>query len=478
VTALVERISVRNPRTGEFDYSIAPPTTDEIERSCASLRAAQPSWAEAGIAHRIAVLRRWADSLEANAVAISLAETTDTGRSRVAREAPMRVANSIRGWCNIAPALVEQARLTGISSGSASVTYRTQLDPYPLVGVISPWNHPFLLSAIDIVPALLAGCAGIVKPSEITPRFVEPLIKSINDVPELALVLHYVVGGAETGQALAAQVDALCFTGSVATGRVLAQACARRFIPAFLELGGNDAAVVTSTADLAQAAAAVLRGGVHNTGQQCFATERVYVQATVHDAFVEELIRQASALELNYPDINRGHVGPFILGRQADIVDAHLADALERGAVLRCGGPSEELGGGRYMRPTVLTGVNHEMALMRDETFGPVIPVMAYKTADDAVRLANDTEFGLSGAVIAGSVAEAEAIGDRMNAGAISIQDTGLHTYILRDAEKMAYGASGLGGSRMGPNGLLRFLRRKAIIALNGPVVEMGSLAE
>jgi acyl-CoA reductase-like NAD-dependent aldehyde dehydrogenase len=303
-------------------------------------------------------------------------------------------------------------------------------------------------------------------------------MRSIEEVPELADVLRYVVGGPDTGQAIVGEIDALCFTGSVPTGRALAEVCARRLIPAFLELGGNDAAVVTATADLKRAAAAVLRGGVHNTGQQCFATERVYVQAEAHDAFVDELIRQASALELNYPDIHHGDIGPFILGRQADIVDRHLADALARGARLECGGPSEVLGGGRYMRPTVLTGVNHEMALMTEETFGPVIPVMAYDTADEAVGLANDTDFGLSGSVIAGDIAEAEAIGERLNAGAISIQDTGLHTYILRDVEKMAYGISGLGGSRMGPNGLLRFLRRKALIRLSGEVIEMRSLSE
>ena len=471
-------LPVRNPRTGEADYAITPATREEVREISRALRAEQTAWYEAGVDHRIAVLRQWADAVEEHAAEIGGAESLDTGRRRASLEVPLRVATSIRGWCDLAPRLLDRAGLAGVSSGSPAVTYRTELDPYPLVGVISPWNHPFLLSAIDTVPALLAGCATIVKPSEVTPRFVEPVMRTVRAVPELDQVLQYVVGAAETGQAIIEGVDSLCFTGSVATGRVLAEKCARQFIPAFLELGGKDAAIITATADLPRAAAAVLRGGVQNTGQLCFSTERVYVDAQVHDQFVDELLRQANELQLSYPDIDRGHIGPFIFGRQADIVDGHLADALERGARLRCGGPSEVLGGGRYMRPTVLTGVSHDMAVMREETFGPVIPIMPFRSVAEAIELANDSDFGLSAAIIAGSAEEAEGIGHHLKAGAISIQDTGLHTYILRDAEKMAYGASGLGGSRMGPNGLLRFLRRKAFIRLDGDVVAMPSLGE
>lgn len=471
-------MAVRNPRTGAFDFEIVPPTTDEVRSICARLRTAQPGWRQAGMDHRITVLLQWAQALERRAVEIGEAEMLDTGRYRVAHEAALRVSGSIRGWCKVAPSILERGTLSGIASGSADVTYTTQLDPYPLVGIISPWNHPFLLSAIDLVPALLAGSAAIVKPSEVTPRFVDPVSASIADVPELAEVVQYVVGGAATGQDLISEIDMLCFTGSVATGRALAEVCARRFIPAFLELGGNDAAIVTASADLPRAASAILRGAVHNTGQQCFATERVYVDARVHDAFVDELVRRANELELNYPDVTSGHIGPFIFERQAAIVDRHISEALERGATLSCGGLTETLGGGLYMRATVLTDVTNDMQIMQEETFGPVIPVMAYHTEDEAIALANDSEFGLSGAVFAGDVAEAQELGGRMNAGAISLQDTGLHTYILRDVEKMAYGLSGLGGSRMGPNGMLRFLRRKAMLASSGQVLDMTDLSE
>ncbi|MFD2416539.1 aldehyde dehydrogenase family protein [Amycolatopsis pigmentata] len=477
-TSATNALLVGNPRTGTVDFEFVPATAAEITAIADDLRGAQGTWAAAGVAYRVEVLRRWADAIEKDAQAIGDAEMTDTGRSRVAHEVPFMVAAAVRGWCDQAPAILERARLRGISSTSESVSYDTQFDPYALVGVISPWNHPFLLSTLDAIPALLAGCAVIVKPSEITPRFVAPVSDTIAAVPELAAVFHYVTGGAETGQAILAEVDALCFTGSVATGRALAVACAQRFIPAFLELGGKDAVIVAKGADLSQAAAAVLKGGVHNTGQLCFSTERVYVDAAIHDAFVDELVTQAERLDLTYPDIEHGHIGPFIMARQADIVDDHLDDAVSRGATIRCGGRSETLGGGRYMRATVLTGVDHGMKIMREETFGPVLPVMPYADLDEALRLANDSVYGLSGAVIAGSAEEAGSIARGLNAGAISLQDTSLTINIMRDVEKTSFGSSGLGGSRMGPNGLLRFLRRKALITRAGAVVDMDALRE
>lgn len=471
-------LAVVNPRTGVVDYRVQPPTAADIVTMCADMRRAQRDWLAKGLEHRLAVMRRWADSITAHAGAIGDAETVDTGRSRVSHEVPHMVAASIRGWCDAAPGILNRARLHGVSSTSETVSFDTEFDPYPLLGVISPWNHPFLLSMIDAVPALLAGCAAIIKPSEVTPRFVEPVTASIRDIPELDGVLRYVVGGPDTGRTVVEQVDALCFTGSVPTGRALAQTCAARFIPAFLELGGKDAAIVTASADLQQAAAAVLKGAVHNSGQVCFATERVYVDKRAHDDFVDELTSQATGLEFNYPDVDRGHLGPFIHRRQADIVDSHLADAVSHGAVVRCGGPSQTLGGGRYMEATVLTGVNHSMKIMKEETFGPVVPVQAFNDIDEAVRLANDSDYGLSAAVIAGDEHEAREIGRRVNAGAVSLMDTSLTINIMRDVEKTSYAASGLGGSRMGPNGMLRFLRRKALIARSGPVLDMQALSE
>ena len=471
-------IPVRNPRTGEIDYHITPPTADELSAKAQSLRAAQKDWAAAPIEHRCAVMLQWAAAIDKNRKAIVAAESTDTGRFRIASESPDALIWGIRGWADRAPEIVKKALLEGTSSTMPHVRYRSQLKPYPLLGVISPWNFPMMLSAIDATPALIAGCAAMIKPSEVTPRFVEPLMETIQKVPELAKVLTYVVGDGETGQNLIANADIVCFTGSVPTGRKVAEACARRFIPVFLELGGKDPVIVTENADLDRATDAVLRGSVYATGQICYSIERVYVQEKIHDAFVEKLVDKAKQVDLNYPDVHKGHIGPFIFAKQAAIVDEQLDDATKRGAKLRTGGKSQNLGGGLYMRPTVLTDVTHDMKIMRDETFGPVIPVVKYKTKDEAIKLANDTEFGLSGAVIAGSEDEAIELGREIDAGGISLQDTTLTTSILRDAEKTSFNLSGMGGSRMGPASILRFFRKKALMINTQPPSDMRNIKE
>jgi len=259
-------------------------------------------------------------------------------------------------------------------------------------------------------------------------------------------------------------VDVVAFTGSVATGRKVAQSCAERLIPVYLELGGKDPVIVTPSANIEQAATAILRGAVWGTGQVCFSVERIYVHESIHDAFVQELVRQAEQLTFNYPDPRSGDIGPFILEQQASIVDEHLDDALAKGAVIHTGGKSEKLGGGVFMRPVVLTEVNHEMKIMRDETFGPVMPVMRYRTEEEAVQLANDTYYGLSASVIAGTAEEASRIGERIEAGTISLQDTFLTMYKTRDIGNDSFNCSGLGGHRTGPKAIFRYLRSKSLL--------------
>ena len=286
------------------------------------------------------------------------------------------------------------------------------------------------------------------------------MMETIQAVPELAGVLLFVEGDGSTGAAIVENVDIVNFTGSVANGRKVAEACARRFIPAILELGGKDPVIVTATADLEQAATAVLRGAVTSTGQVCFSIERIYVQEQVHDRFIDLLVEQSGQVQLNYPDPESGHIGPFIFARQAQIVDEHIDDALAKGAKIRCGGKSENLGGGLYMRPTVLTGVNHEMKIMQDETFGPVMPVMKYVTTDEAVALANDTYYGLSAAVVAGDETEARAIADRIEAGVVSVQDTFLTFAGFGVADWESFKLSGMGGR----SGITNYLRKQAIL--------------
>lgn len=472
------QLAATNPRTGAVDYTFTQPTPAEVDAICARLREAQRAWGNASLEDRTTVLLAWADEIERNAEAIGDAEFADTGRYRISHEVPLRVARSIRVWSQRVPQILKNASFAGTSTVREGITYETQFKAYPLVGIISPWNHPFLLSTIDAIPALFAGCAVIIKPSEVTPRFVEPVMKTVAAIPQLRDILYFAQGDSEVGKRIIQNADAQCFTGSVNTGRKIAEECARRFIPAFLELGGKDAVIVTASADLDRAATAITRGSVYGTGQICFGIERVYVHESVHDDLVKHLVAKAEELDIAYPNPRQGVMNPFIFPRQATIVDAHLDDAVAKGATIVCGGKSLELGGGRYMKPTVVTHVDHSMKLMTEETFGPVTPVMAYRDEEEALRLANDSEFGLSGAVIAGDFEEATRIGRELNGGAISLQDAALTESIMQDVEKNSFNKSGMGGSRMGANSVLRFFRKKALIHNSGAAVSMKNLGE
>ena len=329
---------------------------------------------------------------------------------------------------------------------------------------------------IDAIPALAAGCAVIVKPSEVTPRFIRPLLAAIASVPALAEVFTVIEGDGETGAALVVAVDYIVFTGSVATGRKVGEAAARAFIPASLELGGKDPMLVLASADPLQAAATALRASVLATGQACQSIERVYVARAIHDAFLAELVRLARAVTINYPDIGSGDIGPFISASQAATVASQLADAVANGATIHCGGSIEDHGG-KWLRPTVVTGVTPAMVLMVEETFGPVIPVTPFDNVGDAIAMANASAFGLSAAVLAGSFEEAEAVAVHLNAGAVSINDGAL-TAMIGDAEKTSFGLSGLGASRMGASGLLRFYRRQALLRQVGTPLPLAAYAE
>jgi acyl-CoA reductase-like NAD-dependent aldehyde dehydrogenase len=463
-----ERLGVRNPRTGETDYWITLPAPEQLANQCARLRRAQISWRQGGLGRRIETLQQWKEILLSKRKEMTEALAADTGRWTESVLEVDLVASSLDRWCRVAPELLADA---GEKSTSIPfIRLKSEYVPYPLVGVISPWNFPLLLSTIDVIPALLAGCAVIVKPSEVTPRFIQPLIETISSVPGLRDVLSYVEGAGETGAQLVQLVDLVCFTGSVETGRIVGHAAAQRFIPAFLELGGKDPAIVLPSADLELTTSAILWGSVANAGQSCLSIERVYVADTIFDEFVERLVGKAKRVQLAYPSYDDGPIGPIIDKNQADIIEAHLRDAVEKGAKVHCGGAIENLGGGLWCRPTVLTCVNHSMKVMTEETFGPIMPVMPFSTVEEAVRLANDTIYGLSAAVF-GSESEARTVAQRLEAGAISINDAAL-TAVMHEGEKNAFKFSGLGGTRMGPAAMKRFMRQKAFLIKTESIVD------
>jgi succinate-semialdehyde dehydrogenase / glutarate-semialdehyde dehydrogenase len=461
-------ISVRNPRTGGTEFAFSAAGAQEVAQKAARLRRNQKVWAARPVAERIGIMRRWVAELLAHAKAIGAADGADTGGCHTSQFTAFIAVANINGWCEDAEAVLARAHVSGTSLTMPTVDIQSQLVPYPLVGVISPWNAPMMLSLLDTVPALFAGSAVLLKPSEVTPRFVEPLMHTVRKVPELAEVFDVVLGDGRTGQDVVANVDLICFTGSVPNGRKVAVACAERLIPCFLELGGKDPAIVTADADIDRATTAILRGGVYATGQVCYSVERVYVHESIHDRFVEELVKKAEQVRLNDENPLDGHIGPFIFVRQPEIVESHLKDAVAKGAKVLTGGITETLGGGLYMRPTVMTEVDHTMRLMREETFGPILPVMRFRTLEEAIDLANDTEFGLTASVIAGSEAEGIRIAQQVNAGSVFVQDTFLTFAKLRKIGTHSFGVSGLGGSRTGPDSIMRFLRRKAILSNRG----------
>lgn len=462
---MARSIEVRNPRTGQNDYRIVAADAAAIAAEAMRLRRAQPAWEAAGVEARIAVLQRFASAVEAEEAAILAALVADTGRYGTSFGEIKGLVALIRGWATRAtPLLLDTARESSTIPG---VRLTGTARAYPLAGFITPWNLPLMLSLIDALPALLAGCAALIKPSEVTPRFIGPLMRAIAQVPELAAVLAYAEGDGATGAALVDAVDIVVFTGSVPTGRKVAAQAAARFIPAILEMGGKDPAIVLPSAEMDRAVTACLRGATYDTGQHCLSIERIYVPRSMFAEFVARLVEKAKQVELTFPDIRQGHIGPFIFARQAEIVQAQIDSASNEGATVRCGGKIEHLGGGVYLRPTVITNVTHAMAIMREETFGPVLPVMAYDTVEEAIALANDTEFGLSAAVI-GDGAEAQAVARRLNCGAVTINDSCLTGATFQDLSKNSHGLSGMGGSRMGESALTRFLRRQVLINQTG----------
>lgn len=461
-------IGVRNPRTGQVDYQITPPTPDELAALCDRLRTAQVDWQQKGLDARIEALQQWKQAVQTRRDELIEALVVDTGRFGVSVLEVDSFLGSLDRWCRMAPELLQdEERITAIPF----IRLQQTVVPYPLVGVISPWNFPLLLSTIDTIPALLAGCAVVVKPSEIAPRFLKSLMEAIASVPALQSVLTYIDGAGETGTNVIEQVDLICFTGSVETGRKVASAAAQKFIPAFLELGGKDPAIVLESADLELATSAILWGSVVNTGQSCLSIERIYVADLVFEPFVNQLVAKAKALQLAYPTVQDGPIGPIIAERQATIIADHLDDAFAKGAIAHCGGEVETLQGGLWCRPTVLTNVNHSMKVMTEETFAPIMPVMPFSSVEEGIALANDTIYGLSAAVFAGTEEEAIAVAEQLDAGAISINDAAL-TAIIHEGEKNAFKFSGMGGSRMGAAALKRFMRKKAYLIKGGAIAD------
>ncbi|MEO6518325.1 MAG: aldehyde dehydrogenase family protein [Pseudoxanthomonas sp.] len=456
-------LPLRNPRTGKSDGELPITSATDVAAIGVSLRAAQLAWAEQSIEARCARLSALADALVARRDSFIDVLLADTGRWHESVIEVDGTVSAIRRWAQQAPAClaekpVQQEAIPFIQTQQTWV-------PFAVVGVISPWNFPLMLTLIDAVPALAAGCAILAKPSEVTSRFV-PLLREALAEAGLAEVVALVTGAGATGQAVIEASDQICFTGSVATGRKVGEACARRFIPASLELGGKDPALVLSDANVEHAARALAWGSFVNGGQSCMSIERVYVEAPVADAFIAALVKEAAALTLAWPDPKQGQIGPIIAASQVELVREQLADAKAKGARALTGGELVDHGG-QWCPPTVLVDVNDDMAVVREESFASVLPVIVVADEAEAIARANATEFGLSAAVFTQSPERVQRVARQLHAGGISVNDACL-TGMVQTAEKQSFKLSGMGGSRMGTASIRRFVRARALLINTG----------
>ncbi|AFZ04140.1 aldehyde dehydrogenase family protein [Calothrix sp. PCC 6303] len=453
-------IEVRNPRNGKYDYVIIPPSPKLLSQQCSRLRKARLRWLSIDLDGRIQALQQWRKALLDSKKSLVDALILDTGRLDLSTYEVNSFLAAIDTWCNFAPKMLKDSQhKTAISS----INLQQTAVPYELVGIIGYWGFP-LLSVIDLIPALLAGCTVIVKPSEITPRFMAPLVKALNLVPKLRDVLTFVEGNEETTINLLEYVDFICFTGDLETGRNIAEIGAQQFIPVCLELGGKDPAIVLESADLELATSAIIWGAVVNSGQNSFAIERIYVAESIYEQFYHQLIAKANRLQLAYPTLESGKIGPLISIPQATKIEAQIENAIAQGAVVHCGGRIEEFGGGLWCLPTVLTEVNHSMEIMREPTLAPVMPVMPFSTIAEAVNLANDSIYGLGAAIFTNSETEAAEIASQIEVGTININDAAI-ALVMQEGESNPCKFSGIASSRTGTGALTRFLRQKTILS-------------
>jgi succinate-semialdehyde dehydrogenase / glutarate-semialdehyde dehydrogenase len=335
--------------------------------------------------------------------------------------------------------------------------------PHGVVGLITPWNYPFLLGIADAVPALLAGNAVVIKPSELTPLSAilarDLLITSGLD----AQIVSVINGPGDLGAELIRHVDYVGFTGGTATGKKVAIAAAERLIPFSLELGGKNPMVVLKGARLEQAAAGLLAGAFSNSGQTCISVERVYVESAVYEEFVHHVVQKTSKLKLGWSKSWELDMGSMISRTHAERVLGHVEEAVAKGARVLTGGRARRDLGNSFVEPTILVGVTDRMPVSREETFGPVVAVYAVRNAEEAIVRANDSEFGLNASVWAGGMKPAKEVARQIQAGSAAINST-LLIYNSFDVPMGGTKHSGL-GRRHAEHGILRYTQAQSIVS-------------
>jgi succinate-semialdehyde dehydrogenase/glutarate-semialdehyde dehydrogenase len=433
LAAEAHEIIVRDPATGEEVGKAPIKSPAEVLEAVRRARAAQPSWARLNYKQRAAIILRARELVLDQLEAIATLVSRETGKppSEAISMEIVPTLDLMHYFARNTPRLLKSSKIDlgqyGLMGRSSKIIYK----PLGVVGIISPWNFPWATPLDEVVMALMAGNAVVVKPSELTPLSGLKIAEIFRQAELPDGLLEVVTGDGSTGAALVdANVDKIMFTGSVATGKRVAEAAARHLTPVVLELGGKDPMIVLSDANIANAARAAVWGGFNNSGQACASIERCYVHNSVASEFTDAVVKETAALKQGPTGHDDVDVGAMTNERQLQIVEDHIADAVQRGAKVLIGGKRRNDSKGWFHEPTVVTDVDHSMKLMREETFGPVIPIMTFQTDDEAVRLANDSIYGLTASIFTSDLSRGRSLAERIEAGTVMINEV-VYTHAL-----------------------------------------------
>ncbi|MGE4425045.1 MAG: aldehyde dehydrogenase family protein [Solirubrobacteraceae bacterium] len=457
----VSRLAVRSPVDGRTVGSVAATPPSRVEDLVARGRAAQPGWSAVGFdarARRLLDLRAWIVRERGRLIRTMCDEGGKTYEDALLEVVVL--CQAIGFWARRAERYLRPRRSWARQPLLAGRRLEVRYVPRGVVGVIAPWNYPLVLGLGDALPALMAGNATVIKPSDETPLstalIVEEGFRAAGIPPDVCLVAQ---GGAEVGRAVVDAVDMIMFTGSTPVGREVAERAGRRLIPASVELGGKDPMIVLADADLERAANCAVYYGMGNAGQTCQAVERVYVEAAVYDEFVRRVTDKAARLRMGAPaGPGSVDIGPLARPGQREVVSEHVRAAVAAGARTPVGGDAD----GSFHAPTVILDPDPSASCMRDETFGPVLPIVKVRDAEEAIALANDSRYGLNSSVFTRDVRRGEAIARRIEAGASCINDA-CANFLEIGAPFGGWKDSGLGG-RNGAEGIRKYCRQQTIL--------------
>jgi acyl-CoA reductase-like NAD-dependent aldehyde dehydrogenase len=458
-------IPVENPATGELITTISVMGSGELAAMAARAREAQPGWEALGYDGRGRIMRRAQKWMIDNADRVLDAVVAETGKTH--EDAQISdfgyTASALGFWAKEAAKYLAEERVPSwnnpVAAGKKLVI---RYAPVGVVGVIGPWNYPIANSFGDCIPALMAGNAVILKPSEVTPLSSLLMAEMMRACGLPENVFQVATGDGGTGAALIANVDCVMFTGSSRTGKAVMKAAADALVPCYLELGGKDPMIVCADANLERAANAAAFYSMNNAGQVCISVERCYVEEPVYEEFVAKVTETVRGLRQGVPaGVGTVDVGAVIFPPQLDIVDDHVKDAVAKGAKVLTGGHAGP-GPGRFFEPTVLVDVDHSMKCMTEETFGPTLPIMKIADAEEGVRLANDSNYGLQASVWTKDVSKGEALARRIEAGVVCVNDAQVN-YTALNLPMGGWKSSGL-GTRHGAAGIRKYTKVQSLL--------------